>query len=72
MAEKKGWPFPTFEQINFLRDILPVLMPIKQILHEIQGEKNVLISNIFIYIKMIKSSLDDGEKKVFVEYHFTK
>uniref|UniRef100_A0A914HJH4 HAT C-terminal dimerisation domain-containing protein n=1 Tax=Globodera rostochiensis TaxID=31243 RepID=A0A914HJH4_GLORO len=65
VSERKGWPFPDAKQLTFLKEILPILQPFKEILREVQGEQFVSISNAFIYVKMAKSVLNGVKITLF-------
>jgi hypothetical protein len=47
-----------------MQELLPIIGPIKTILHEIQAEKFVSISNAYLYVKLIKSALEEAQKTV--------
>jgi hypothetical protein len=64
VAEKKSWSFPSAEQIKYIQQLLPIIGPIKTILHEIQAEKFVSISSAYLYVKLIKSALEEAQKTV--------
>jgi hypothetical protein len=52
-VKNDGVPFPSTEQIRYMQQLLPIIGPIKNILHEIQAEKFVSISKGYMYIQAV-------------------
>lgn len=57
--KKKNWELPNENEIKHLSTLLEILQPFREVIEQIQSEKNISICNVYTSTKILKGILNE-------------